>query len=181
MIKIKEISEFPGYYISDNGEVYAQNYNHTGLFQKMTPYQTRYGYLVVTFHKNKQQFYKKVHRLVAEAFIPNPTHKPQINHKNGIKTDNQVENLEWVTASENVQHRYVVLKQKGSAPMRNKFGKANPKSKIILQIKNNKVINEFYGTMEAERKTGIHSSAIWRVCQGKRKTAGKYKWKYFNK
>lgn len=71
------------------------------------------GYFRVHLYNKNGSTTRYVHRLVAKAFIPNPDDKPQINHKNGIKTDNRVENLEWNTRSENQKHRYDVLKKKG--------------------------------------------------------------------
>lgn len=130
------------------------------------------GYLKVNL-LNKT---KSVHRLVAEAFIPNPEYKKDVNHKNGKKTDNCVENLEWATRSENIQHSFKVLHRKaGGLGM---FGKNNKISKIVQQIKDGKIIAEFYGCNEAQRKTGIKARSISAVCCGHRKRTGGYFWKY---
>ena len=74
-----------------------------------------------------------VHRLVAFSFIPNIENKPFINHKNGIKTDNRVENLEWVTHSENIQHAYKTGLMKPKEGSKNGFNKLNENDVIFIR------------------------------------------------
>lgn len=64
------------------------------------------GYLQVKLSKGGKWYYRRVHRLVAEAFIPNPNNLPQVNHINGDKTKNEVDNLEWISNKNNTQHGY---------------------------------------------------------------------------
>ena len=97
----KDIEEFPSYQASDLGRIRNKN---TGFIKNV--YYDNDGYVKVTLVKNKRSYRKTVHRLVAEAFLGGEHPGLQVNHKNGIKDDNRLINLEWVTGSENVKHAY---------------------------------------------------------------------------
>lgn len=107
--------------ITKDGKVYSEKNNRFHQFRLHTG-----GYLQITlcYKGAAKDFYG--HRLVASYFIPNPKNKPCVNHKNGIKTDNRIENLEWCTDSENQKHSY-------STGLNNRNGENNGKSKLKKQ------------------------------------------------
>ena len=88
------------YLVTKDGRVYSEMSNR---FLKQT---TEKGYMILNLRIDGKTYKKYVHRIVAEVYIPNPHNKPEINHKNAIKDDNRVDNLEWNTSKENIRHAY---------------------------------------------------------------------------
>ena len=115
---IKEIQGYNGYQVISNGDI-------IGIFgKKLKPILNVNGYITYgLFNKGKQKRFL-AHRIIAKCFIPNPKNKPQVNHINGVKTDNRVENLEWCTGSENQKHAVNIgLRDKGYKSMAKKNSK----------------------------------------------------------
>ena len=111
----KDIKGYEGLYqISNLGNVKSLNYGKTGKEKLLKPAPNSKGYLNVSLVKNKKKTNFLVHRLVAQAFIPNPKpkFKKQIDHINTIRTDNRVENLRWVTSLENCNNPITLEKQR---------------------------------------------------------------------
>lgn len=125
------------------------------------------GYLKVGLSVDGIHKYYLVHRLVAQAFIPNPNNLPQVNHIDGNKLNNHVDNLEWVSSYENQQHAV----KNGLRPLK----------KINQYDLTNHFIKTWSSLMEASRSLKINKATISFCCQGKRKTAGGFIWKYFEK
>lgn len=133
--------------------------------------------ITVSTNNIKKRHHFLIHRLIAQAFIPNPENKKEVNHINGIKTDNNIKNLEWVTASENILHSVYVLGNKSHI-------KATASAKIKLCKKvgkynlQNELIEIFDSQKIAAESINKNHSSISECCNGKQKTAYGYIWKF---
>ena len=125
-------TKYFGYYVSMNGSVYSSKSNKILKGKK-----DKDGYVEYCLYVDGKQIYKRGHRIVAETFIPNPFNKEQVNHKNKIRDDNRIENLEFVTCSENNYHRCEGLEDKR-------------KIKVLL-YENDTLRNEYESLSEAKK------------------------------
>lgn len=134
-------------------------------------------YLQVWLNKNWKRKMCKVYRLVAEAFIPNPENKLTVNHKNWIRDDNRLENLEWATYSENIKHWFSCLWR--IPHMLWKLWKKCPNSKTVYQYTKDWIfVKEWGSTREAEREWWYNHRHISSCGNWIRKTHKWYKWSF---
>lgn len=154
----KDIEDYEGQYeISSEGRVANKR---TGKVLKTFVCGSGYSEIILT--KGSQRKPKLIHRLVAEAFIPNPEGKREVNHKNGDKFDNDISNLEWATPSENQRHSRRVL---GS--------KSYQRSVLCVELG-----RTFVSIRAAANEFGLKSPLIWKCCNGFQITTGGYHWQY---
>lgn len=161
------IAGFENYAVDENGNVFNTRKNKV-----LSQQQEKNGYMSVALFSKGKVKRKKVHRLVAEAFLPNPDNLPQVNHKDENKRNNNVKNLEWCTAQYN-----------------NHYGKNQPtihainaRKKAVCQYTiDGDLVAVYESCCEAQRKTGIWQQNISSCCVQRKhfKTAGGFVWKYF--
>ena len=162
----KSIAGYEGLYeVSDIGRVKSLKY---GKEKILKPGKDRGGYLQVSLCKDGHVKTARIHRLVAEAFIQNPNNLATINHKDEVKTNNAVSNLEWMSMKDNINYG---THNKRSAETRSK-------SVLMFDKSNGELLATFPSICEAERVTGINISHISECCNGNRKSAGGYVWRY---
>ena len=160
MIIWKDIVGYEGLYqINNKGEVRSLTTNSN----KKLSFTSKGYYRVILMKNNKGKGYR-VHILVAKAFIPNPENKREVNHINGIKTDNRVENLEWCTHYENMKHAW-----ENGLISKVKVGRKNKQIKYILDGKE----YIFKNAIEASRQTGLNKDVIRFLCK-KQKVKGEF-------
>lgn len=138
------------------------------------------GYLNVCLYYNKKAHHKCVHRLVAETFIEKDKDvKLEVNHIDGNKLNNNIDNLEWITHKENINHAW---KNNLFEPVRiasKRYGKDNPAAKKIIQYDTEgKKIKEYDCIIDAVNETKINKTSVGKCCNNRQKTAGGFVWKF---
>lgn len=164
----RDIEGYEGLYqISNKGRVKSL---YKGSERILKPWDDYCGYLVVSLYKNRIKQDLKIHRLVAETFIPNLENKPQVNHKDENKYNNCVENLEWITHIDNCNY--------GTRNERISDSQSKP---ILQYSKSGDFIREWKSAAEVKRVLSINNKNINSCCKGKRKSAGDFIWRYKEK
>ena len=174
--KWKDIAGYDGLYqVSDKGNVRSHK-RTPGMILKQSP--TNCGYMKVQLYKNAKGKMHYVHRLVAQAFLPNPQGKSEINHIDGNKTNNALSNLEWSSRSENQLHA-IDHGLREPSPMTGRFGALNHNSRAIIQKDmNGQFIAQWDSIASAARSISCSPSLISNCLCGRKKTAKGFLWEY---
>lgn len=167
--------ENPRYKVSSFGQIICLNWCRTGKPRICKLNANSYGYLMVGI----DGVLKLVHRIVAEAFIPNPEIKTEVDHINTIRTDNRVENLRWTTPKENSNNPLTRKHKSENHWCRGKFGAEHHSSVSIVQLTlNGQFIKKWACGYEVQRELGIASTHIAACCRGKLNKTGGFRWVY---
>ena len=168
----KDIKGYEGLYqVSNLGNIKSLNYNHTKKEKILKPLKRKDEYLKIRLYKNKKYKTYFIHRLVAEAFIPNLNNYPIINHIDENRSNNYVKNLEWCTQKQNVQHSI----NTGTRKLMREYGRV----RIVGQYNlNNKLIKIWNALIDIEKELGYNATSIWHCCNNKTKKSYGFIWKY---
>lgn len=160
----KDVSGYEGLYqVSNHGRVKRLFKN--GKENVLSGKKDKDGYVEVILSVNQRKKFFRLHRLVADVFIPNPENKPQINHKDRNKQNNSADNLEWATGSENVFHTFVT-------------GRRVYKRPVLQYTRNMELVSSWGSIKEAGRALKIAEPNINACCHGRFPTAGGFIWRY---
>ena len=171
------IEGFPNYLVTNKGRVLSLKDNHNNdRIKELKQIKNRDGYMFVNLYKNNKMHSKNVHRLVAQAFIPNPENKPEVNHIDENKTNNHISNLEWVTARENLNHGTRNERTSKTMSDGRRKGKNHPRSKSVIGFKIEGCDIKYYKYINECKKDGFDTSAISKCCKGKLKYYKGYEW-----
>ena len=184
----KDIKGYEGYYqISNLGRVKSLNRTiirrdnkiYHQKEQIITPCINHKGYYCCILRKEFKGYPKRVHRLVAENFLDNPNNLLQVNHIDGNKQNNNVNNLEWISNYDNMQHS-IKMGLRDVIKITNKLRETNRREILQYDLDGN-FIKQYNSIKEAETELHIPNQNIVKVCQGKRKMAHNFVFKYAKK
>lgn len=178
----KDVVGYEGLYqVSNIGNVISLRRNYKCGPKYLTPFEND-GYHRVTLVVGKSHKNLLVHRLVAEAFIPNTEGKEVVNHIDGNKLNNKANNLEWVTKKENTAHAIRTGLRRPDVPHRSFRGANSPRAKKVYQFDlSGNFIKAFDCAEYAAIEVGASKSCISKCCRGKRKTHKGYMWSFWER
>lgn len=166
-----QIADYPRYFIEEDGQIWDSK--RKCYIKQFT--RNKKGYLAVNLYKDGYGKMYSVHRLVAQAYIPNPNKYPMVNHKDEVPQNNHKDNLEWCTAQYN--NTYGTRLQKSRSTQKNRQDCSKPVNQYDLE---GNFIAQFPSAIEVERQTKIRNSQICGVCNHRPSyhTAGGFLWEW---